>query len=60
MNKITKHLRVKESNEIGGATRYHGICGASGLSHLEYAKDINSVNCLKCHTALKLRRKAAK
>ena len=60
--RIVKHLRIRESSELGGMTRYHALCGASGLNNREYTKDMDAMNCVKCNAVAKTRRmrKAAK
>lgn len=46
--KPPKHLRIRESSELGGLTRYHGRCGATGLNNREYTKSKKQTTCPKC------------
>ncbi len=54
-----KHLRTRESSELGG-TRYHGICGSSGLRNTEYAKSTKAVTCAACLVRVLMRERKTK
>jgi len=49
---VPRHLLVRVDDEPLKATRYHALCGRSGVTKRQYTKEALLVDCPECKAKL--------